>query len=217
MKTERKALAKNQRREAILDKIQPLVFERGFDSLTIDDFAEAAQYTKRSLYHYFPDRDHIFFALVARGQKILVHVLREAELKAPAGRNGVRMFGATFYEFSTKNPEYFELWMSYESRRHRYQMGRSAVVDDYDGLDICHNLSIDLAEIMIRWLAAEKKAGRLKTRATPIQLMLLFWGQIYGVMQILLMRQHGFEGTYGTAAKKLFDTFVHGLINSYWK
>ena len=83
MEKTRVARARQQRREMILDEAQRIAFERGFDSLTIGDLASAADYTKRAVYFYFKDKDEIFFALVARGQKLLKAALEDVQSRQP--------------------------------------------------------------------------------------------------------------------------------------
>ncbi|MBW7859178.1 MAG: TetR/AcrR family transcriptional regulator [Leptonema sp. (in: Bacteria)] len=214
MPPDQQSAAQKQRREAILDKIQQLVFERGFHNLSVDDFALAAQYTKRALYHYFKDKDEIFFALVARGLQILREKFVNVEANTLPGKEGAKQFIEAFYEFSVNQPQFFELWMHYESSRHVYGIGRS---EGNEGWQECQNLSYDLLTILVKWLSIEKQEGRLKTELEALPLMLLFWGQTVGIMQILLMRRVGFENVYGISQRDFFNEFVDNLLTSFWK
>lgn len=214
MMSDQQTAAQKQRREAILDKIQILVFERGFHNLSVEEFAVAAQYTKRALYHYFKDKDEIFFALVARGLQMLRTKFVKVEVNAKPGKEGAKQFIEAFYDFSVNQPKFFELWMHYETSRHVYGIGRS---EGNEAWQECQNLSYDLLTILVKWLTIEKHEDRLKTALDPLPLMLLFWGQTVGIMQILLMRRVGFESVYGISQRDFFNEFVDNLLAGFWK
>ncbi|MEQ8351901.1 MAG: helix-turn-helix domain-containing protein [Leptospiraceae bacterium] len=213
MEKTRVARARQQRREMILDEAQRIAFERGFDSLTIGDLASAADYTKRAVYFYFKDKDEIFFALVARGQKLLKAALEDVQSRQLLGPAGAQAFGDCFFQFSIAHPEYFSLLMEYESKRHRYEMGRT---EESRAWAKCQNLSLDCGDILERWMEQEISSGRLKTSLSARQLMLSFWAQTYGIMQIILMRQDGFEEVYDLSERAFFDAYMEGIVRAYW-
>ena len=55
------------------------------------------------------------------------------------------------------------------------------------------------------------RQGTLVTELTPRQLMLLLWGQIFGVIQILRIREKHFEKVFGLGREELFGRFVEML------
>ena len=57
-------------------------------------------------------------------------------------------------------------------------------------------------------------AGTIRTDLTPQQLMLVLWGQIFGVMKILRMRENRFQAAFGIDRKTLFDYFVQMVERS---
>ncbi|MBI40775.1 MAG: hypothetical protein CMF59_14345 [Leptospiraceae bacterium] len=210
----RVARGRDQRREMILDRAQDLAFQKGFDSLTIGDLASATDYTKRALYFYFKDKDEIFFGLVARGQELLKSSLEDVQQSEPEGPEGAHAFGDCFFQFSISHPEFFSLLMEYESKRHRYEMGRT---EESMAWAQCQNLSLDCGDILERWMEFEISSGRLTTSLSARQLMLSFWAQTYGIMQIILMRQAGFEDVYGISVREFFRAFMNGVVKAYWE
>jgi hypothetical protein len=58
------------------------------------------------------------------------------------------------------------------------------------------------------------KNGWIKTRLSARQLMLLLWGQILGVMQIILMRKESFRDAYGINPEELFDEYIQMVMKS---
>ena len=65
-----------------------------------------------------------------------------------------------------------------------------------------------MAQLMTQCLARAIGEGQIETELSPEQLMLILWGQVFGVIQIILMRQQGFEETYGMSYEALFTTFL---------
>lgn len=68
---ERKEREKKVREEYILQIAERLFAEKGYYNTTTDEIAEAAEYTKRTLYRYFESKEDIYFALALRNFKEL--------------------------------------------------------------------------------------------------------------------------------------------------
>ena len=62
------------RRLAILDAAKDVFFDQGYQLASMDRIAEAAATTKRTLYAYFPNKEALFGAVVAKG---CAHVLSQ--------------------------------------------------------------------------------------------------------------------------------------------
>ena len=206
--TERKRQERERRADYILDKAEPVVFERGFEATMMDDIAREAGYTKRSVYLYFRDRDEVFYALVLRGQRLLLAALRDATSGSGEGTSVVRRFGDAFYRFSLAHPGYFELIMTYEAKRHSYARGR---IDEETPAAACQNISVEYGALLSTALEDGIDSGRLRSGMDARQTMLLLWGQMFGVMQILLMRRAGFADIYGIEPEAFFERFVAQL------
>jgi hypothetical protein len=65
-----------------------------------------------------------------------------------------------------------------------------------------------IVDLITRLIATGIEQKRIKTSLKPAQLMLLLWGQVFGVMQIILMRQVRFQETYGISYEDLFASFM---------
>lgn len=206
-KEERKSWEKEQRKNRIVDCAQEIFFKKGFDGATIDDIAAAAGYSKRSIYLYFRDREELFLAVVFRGQTLLYEMLKHALKDEDRGEPGLLRLGRAFYDFSLSHPEFFGMIMAYESKIHAYR-GDDAPLDRDSPRARCRELSNRYGGLVIQAIEEEMKTGRLITSLKPVQLMLLLWGQIFGVMQIILMRKEGFRETYGITPEALFAEFL---------
>ncbi|HCY85223.1 MAG TPA: hypothetical protein DHV36_08825 [Desulfobacteraceae bacterium] len=207
---DRKAWERQQRENRIIDMAEPVFFKKGYDATTIIEIADASGYNKRSIYLYFKDKEDIFLAVVLRGLSLLY-----TEIETASGISGnapldLKKLGRAFYDFSLAHPDYLKLIMVYEASTCVYRQdspdGERAEPDTYKRK--CQEKTDALADLMTRCLARAMEDGQIRTDLTPEQLMLILWGQVFGVIQIILMRREGFSDTYGTSYENLFNTFL---------
>jgi TetR/AcrR family transcriptional regulator, cholesterol catabolism regulator len=74
--------------DALLDAAEQLFAERGFDRTSTSRLAKAAGVSERTLYWYFPTKDHVLCAVVRRASDRLVGELRSSgwpDAADPAG------------------------------------------------------------------------------------------------------------------------------------
>ena len=204
---DRKAWEQEQRKQRIVEIAEAVFFENGYAGTTLPAIAEAAGYNKRTLYLYFKDKRDIFLAVVLRGLEGLREALKQAlETDVPAG-SGLRELATAFFDFSMNHPEYLDLIMVYESRYFIYH-DRDVSADPDSHLERCQQVSDDMARLVTAAIEAGMAGGGLICDLAPRQLMLILWGQIFGVMKIFRMRRRHFEAAFGIGRRALFDHFV---------
>jgi TetR/AcrR family transcriptional regulator len=205
--SDRKSWEQQQRSNRIVDKAQAIFFESGYEKTTLPAIADAAGYNKRTLYLYFKDKEEIFLAVVLRGLIQLRTALAMAIERTDSESSGLRNMAKAFFDFSIHNPEYADLIMIYESRYFAYHdFDHSGDADSYR--ERCQQISEDMAHMVTSAIATGLASGSIRTNLTPHQLMLLLWGQIFGVMKIFRMRQRHFEAAFGIRREDLFNHFV---------
>ncbi len=208
MKTqERKQWEREQRKGRIIDIAQNIFFSRGFDGATVDDIAKSAGYNKRTIYLYFNDKEDLFLAVVHRGLKLFYETLKMAIENSDDSTFKVHELAQAFYSFSIDHPEFFNLIMIYESRNHIYYRD---TVDESDEVyfGMCQNMSNLSGKLVTDAISSDIKKKYIKTDLKPKQMMILLWGQIFGIMQIILMRKNLFKDTYGFTHQEFFNEFV---------
>jgi AcrR family transcriptional regulator len=208
--TDRKLWEKVQRKNRIVDIAEAAFRERGYEKTTMPAVAEAAGYHKRTLYFYFRDKEELFLAVVERALVTLKTRLEGARDAVPTGDSGVRDFARAFFDFSVETPEYLDLVMAFEAKNFIYYPPGAR-----DHLSpaqrACHDISDAIAEMITEVIRTRIHAGVIHTDLSPRALMLILWGEIVGVMQILRMRQDHFQETFGLSREALFERFVQML------
>ena len=203
---DRKAWEQQQRSNRIIDKAQAVFFAKGYEKTTLPAIADAAGYNKRTLYLYFRDKEEIFLAVALRGLIQLRAALAGA-IENSGLPGGLHSLARAFFTFSVQNPEFLDLIMIYESRHFVYH-DHAATPSPRTFREQCQEVSGDMARIVTGAIAKEMAAGTIRDDLSPRQLMLLLWGQIFGVMKIVRMRRHHFEEAFGIGREVLFDHFV---------
>ncbi|MEA2102785.1 MAG: TetR/AcrR family transcriptional regulator [Thermodesulfobacteriota bacterium] len=200
---ERKIWERQQRKERIIDCAEEIFFSKGFGPSTMDEIAHAAGYKKRTLYLYFTDKDEILLAVVLRGLNLLNKGLEAASSSLHA------MAGA-YFGFFMENPGYFDLILLYESKTCIYY-GTPGSSEDGSFRGQCQRATDRTAEIVSTSIEKGLAEGSIISTLKPRQLMLVLWGQISGIMQVILMRKDHFEDAFGISYKELFDIFLRGV------
>jgi AcrR family transcriptional regulator len=203
--TTRKTWEREQRRDRIVDISEHLIMERGLDSITFEDIAAATGYTKRTMYHYFRDKEELSLALVYKALLILHSRLQHA-VENP-GDSLLRSLAWAYFRFFLENPVYFDLTMRYESRTCVYY--RRETTEQMAGFKaLCQQATDTTAAMLTEAIALSMEKGSIKTMLTPKQMMLAMWGQISGIIQIILMRQKHFKETFGIEYEAFFEEFL---------
>jgi AcrR family transcriptional regulator len=70
-------------RQAISDAATRLFHRRGFDRVTVDDIAEAANVGRMTVFNHFPRKEDMFFDLEEAGRQELLMALKQRDLRVP--------------------------------------------------------------------------------------------------------------------------------------
>ena len=208
---ERKDWERAQRRARIIDEAERKFLAEGYAATTLPAIAAAAGYHKRNLYFYFRDKEALFMAVAERA---LIR-LKDRFVQAPSAQadpvsNLVRI-ARTFFDFAMAEPGALDLIMQYETVHHVYEP--SGLSPDADPSHIaCQHLSDQLSAVVREVIDQGQQAGTLRCDLEPRAMMLLLWGQILGVVQVLRMREKSFTRVFGLSREALFDRFVDMMV-----
>lgn len=96
-KLTRRALAKQQTREKVLQAAREMFIERGYEGATIRDIARAAGMSTGAVFASFTDKPELFDAILSDEFAALADPMRDAAATAPSARDAlVAMFGAAY-------------------------------------------------------------------------------------------------------------------------
>ena len=101
-------------RQAISNTATRLFFERGFDRVTVDEIAAAADVGRMTVFNYFPRKEDLFFDRDEEGREILRETLRHRDPRI-APSETLRLLahqlvaeGSPIVEFSARSQEFIK-------------------------------------------------------------------------------------------------------------
>jgi AcrR family transcriptional regulator len=107
----RKTIEREARQKYVLDAARELFAEKGIEETSMEDIAHAVQYTRRTLYAYFPSREEISIRVFLDEMSARWAAQRRAlaKTKAKTGLARLLVWGESFYEYSKANPQSLRL------------------------------------------------------------------------------------------------------------
>ena len=103
--SERKQREFDLRRTYIIDKAEKLFYKYGYESVTLNQLAEAVHYTKATLYTYLSCKDEIYLEVYCRGFAKRTEYLYQNMKHCETGFEEVKNFGQAYFTFYKENPE----------------------------------------------------------------------------------------------------------------
>lgn len=90
-------------RERILDTAYGLFWRQGFVRASVDDIAERAKVTKRTVYQHFRSKDDLMAAVLAHASELALERLRRIETRLPASWDAmIDLFFTQLAEWAAK-------------------------------------------------------------------------------------------------------------------
>lgn len=105
----RREKEKQTREMEIIEAAERIFFMKGYDGASMDEIAREAQFTKRTVYQYFLNKEDLFFAVALKWFKLLFSRFEEALQKGTNGYEKFYLSGLTYYQFSKDYPSAFRL------------------------------------------------------------------------------------------------------------
>ncbi|GAK50917.1 transcriptional regulator, TetR family [Candidatus Moduliflexus flocculans] len=108
-KLHRREREKFMRETEMIAAAEKLFTQYGFEQVTMDAVAKEAEFTKRTLYQYFPSKEDLFFAVVLRGFQQMFASMSGASERATNGFEKLQLVARAYYQFYKDHPGTFRL------------------------------------------------------------------------------------------------------------
>ncbi|MCK5682972.1 TetR/AcrR family transcriptional regulator, partial [bacterium] len=158
-------------------------------------------------YLYFKDKEDIFLAVVLRCLTFFKDSFVKASRMVPDNNIWLKEYAWAFFCFSKEYPEYMDLIMVYETRHFIYTEVKKPNRHS-ERKAACQKISDNIADMVTHTIEKALEQGTIVSDLKSRQLMLLLWGQIFGVIQILRIRKKNFEDAFELDRDTLFNHFV---------
>lgn len=184
---ERRQREKDKRRSEIIDAAEKLFFSKGFNSVTMDDVAEAVELSKGTLYLYFKNKIDIYLAVTCRGLEILIDLFSQAVQDKKNGFLQVLTIGRAYYDFFKDYPNYFNAVVFWD-------VSMIETSHDSPTAQICSELGDKALALVGQAIGQGVKDGSIRPDIVPAKAAVVLWSQSTGVLQFLASKgQHFLE------------------------
>ena len=206
--SERRMREKEMRRNAILDAAESLFFSRGVEHTTMDDVAEAAEFSKGTLYLYFKNKEDLLHGIYLRGIEILKQLFRDALATPGNGLQKVNAIGEAYFRFSKEYPDYFRAM-------NEMNPGEIDLQDTESNGFRCHLCTEEVMQLVARAVQIGIDDGSIRNDLDPHKTAYLLWAQTAGLIQVInnkgehMQKYHNIHPDALIPA--LFDMIRHGL------
>ena len=100
----RKLMEREARQKFVVDAARQLFAEQGIENTSMEDIADAAGYTRRTLYAYFKSRDEISLMVFVEDLKNRWEFQKKQIAGTKTGLDKILLWARSFYEYSQNNP-----------------------------------------------------------------------------------------------------------------
>lgn len=200
--SERKEREKQQRKNDIVNAAEELFFSQGFETTTMDQVAEQAEYSKGTLYLYFKNKDDLYTAINARGLKVLSELFVEAKKKGKTGMEKVKKISEAYHTFFHDYHNYFNVMLTCENRP-------EGVETEQDDEKYGYRAIQEVAEAV----AIGVQDGSLRKDLDPTSTAITLWAQSTGIFQVVHSHGQFIQEGFNLDTEKLIEDSMH-LIHS---
>jgi len=182
---ERKEKEKKQRREAILDAAEAIIFKKGIDQTTMDEIADKAALSKGTLYLYFKNKTDLYLAISLRGSAILHERFARVLTTDLTGMEMLQEMGREYVDFVKTHPGYYNAFIYYESQCSSDNIAQSELIDQ------CETAIQKGFTYTVRALQIGMQDGTVDANYSPRELAVQIWGSVRGLIQLCHMKASG--------------------------
>lgn len=206
---ERREREKEQRRQAIINCAEKIIFSKGYEKATMDEVAAECELSKGTLYLYFKSKEEVYLAIILRGMKVLRRLFEEAVNQNISGLEKTRAIGQAFTNFYFKYPNYYEALMYYSLLEVDVAANSSA------GAELkTFKENNEVMTILVNALKEGIEDGTIRKDIDPEKAAIILWGQSSGVLQLMTTKGHAMEHVFEFTREEILDSYFNFTYNA---
>lgn len=209
----RKEMERDIRMKDIIDAAEKVFFTKGFSNATMDDVAEEAEFSKRTLYVYFRSKEQLYFEIMLRGYKLLNCIYEQRLEKSPlkTGIEKIKLLGKTLIDFNNDYPKYFKAIMDYENGDMDFNN------NDDKSIQECYREGEKLFSFLKDAISEGINEGTILDDIDVDNTSLILWSSIVGVMHTSGKKEKYLIHYHNITSTELIDAAFKFLLHSIEK
>jgi TetR/AcrR family transcriptional regulator len=181
---ERKEREKEERKRIIIQAAEKIFLKKGLEGATMEEIADLAELSKGTLYLYFRNKEELFFSVNMRGLQLLAEILEKEIDESVSAADNALALGKAYIKFSKDYPDYFRTIMTCQST-------------GLEQTDLFQKtLFFEEGSPLLVFLNVIEKGhldGTIRSDIPAIELAVVLWSQLTGVLQYIHYRPKVFE------------------------
>lgn len=167
----------------------------------MNDIAEEAEFTKKTLYSYFKSKDELYFEIMLAAFNILNELLDNVikENNKPSEAEKIKEIGRVFIEFSREHYGYFKAISDYENKEFDFQID-----DDNSIIKKCYTAGQHSIEVLNNCVLNGIKKGEFIDHIDSYSICLMLWSSLTGYIGLISKKE--------TYIKVYFDKNIDNLM-----
>lgn len=203
---------KEQRQNDIIDAARKLFANKDFDKVSMDEIAGEVGLGKSTLYLYFKNKESLYFAVVLRGTRIWVQMVKKEVKKGKTGLKKLKLSGNANRMFSNNYPDYFRMFYSPTSINKQFDMDKMNSSEEFQEVK---ELFRELVSITIDSIQKGIDEDEIRSDVDPVEaailLSVIFNGRVnMGDWSKEILESRGIEEQKFTM--DIGDLFLHMLL-----
>ncbi|WP_080802758.1 TetR/AcrR family transcriptional regulator [Arabiibacter massiliensis] len=203
----RKKEPRGAHREHIAQAAQELFARRGIAATTMDDIANAAGYSKATLYVYFKNKEEIVSVLVLESMRRLDDSLSDALAKREGTKERYGLICEGLARYQEEFPFYFK--MALDKINVDFADGGFAPEDAE-----AYRVGEEINEKLKSFLAEGIERGELRDDLQVMPTIYAFWGMLSGFIQLASNKEDYLESALGLPRQRFLDYGFQLLYDS---
>lgn len=192
-------------REAIAAAAAELFEQNGVASVSMDDIARAAGYSKATVYVYFRNRDELVSVLTLESMRRLRGHLSRALDGGGSARERYGLICRELTRYQEQYPFYFKTALE----RIRLEPGA-----DTDGGET-YGVGEEINALLSGFIREGMERGELRAGLEPLPTLLAFWGALSGLILLAVSKSEYIQSALGLSREEFlskgFDMLYRGL------
>lgn len=161
---------REQRQNDIIESFRELLALKGFDEVSMDEIAKGVGLGKSTLYLYFKNKESLYFAVVLRGIRIWVEMVKKEVKKGNTGLEKFILYTNANREFSNQYPDYFRLLYSPTSIKRQFDMDKMNSSEEFQEV---RELFKEIMSIGIDSIQKGIDEGQIRPDVDPTEAVIL--------------------------------------------
>jgi len=172
---ERKEREKEHRRDEILDAAQAVFFEKGLQSSTMDEIAEAAELSKGTLYLYYKSKEDLYLSVMMRGMGVLQDMFAKALSQGTNAIEVLQRISDTYYRFFLEHRNFFRMFHFFEHPQFHKQVSEEMRA-------ACSTENHRTWDLVISAIQKGMDEGLIRTDLSSPEIAVLLWSSANAIM-----------------------------------